>query len=209
MTHKYIALTFDDGPSNVTNLVLDKLEKHNIIATFFIVGKEINEDSEKATRRAFEMGCDIENHSQTHSVMTELTREQIIDEIAFTSSHIKRITGREPMFFRPPYIAVNQEMKDAIPLTFIAGIGCNDWEDSVSPKERTEKILAQVSSGNVILMHDMTDNTRTVEALDMLVPKLKELGYEFVTVEKLFELYNVSVEHSKVYTNVFQEWDMI
>ncbi len=200
MAKKLCALTFDDGPNtDTTPLVLEKLRKYDITATFFIVGNNIDEDSEQVVKKAADMGCEICNHSRTHSAMPELSAEDIRAEIEFTSGEIKRITGKRPKFFRPPYIAVNSTMYENIDLTFIAGIGAEDWLPEVTAEERAEKILAQIKDGAVILLHDMSGNTPTVEALDIIIPALKE-EYEFVTVSKLFELSGVTPKKGIVYS---------
>ena len=124
---KYIALTFDDGPNTVTTpMVLDVLEKHSAVGTFFLEGNNINEESAKVVKRAVEMGCEIENHSRTHTAFPQLTAEEMTAEIDFTTEKIIGITGRAPKFFRPPYIALNDLMYSTIPLTFICGKGCTD-----------------------------------------------------------------------------------
>lgn len=200
MGKKLCALTFDDGPNtDTTPLVLEKLRKYGITATFFIVGNNIDEDSEQVVKEASEMGCEICNHSRTHSAMPELSAEDIRAEIEFTSGEIERITGQKPKFFRPPYIAVNSTMYENIDLTFIAGIGAEDWLPEVTAEERAEKILAQIKDGAVILLHDMSGNILTVNALDILIPALKE-EYEFVTVSKLFELSGVTPKKGIVYS---------
>lgn len=193
MQDKIIALTFDDGPNTVTTpRVLDVLEKYGAAGTFFLVGSNINELSAQAVKRACSLGCEIENHSLTHSDMTKMTAQEIADEIAETSRRVAEITGRQPRFFRPPYIAVNQTMVDTVKLPFIAGFGAEDWLDEVTARQRAEKVLAQARDGAVILLHDMEGNEQTVQALDMIIPALKEQGYRFVTVSQLFEQSGVT-----------------
>lgn len=200
MQKKLCALTFDDGPNTeITPLVLEKLEKYGIVASFFLVGDNINAESEKAAKRAFDMGCEICNHSKTHSAFPELSAEEMRAEIEYTSSEIKRITGREPRFFRPPYIAVCSEMYDNIDLPFIAGIGAEDWLPEVTAQQRADKILGRIEDGAIILLHDMEENIQTVEALDILIPKLKE-EYEFVTVSELFDRAQVVPKKGIVYS---------
>lgn len=187
-TEKLAALTFDDGPSaDTTAQVLDVLEEFHEIGTFFLIGQNINEQTEGMVKRALKMGCEIENHSWSHPAMPKLSAAQIREEVSRTTEQIVRITGREPVFFRPPYIAVSDEMYEQIPLTFIAGIGCEDWNDQVSAGERAERILSGVMDGAVILLHDMAGNQKTVEALRLIIPRLKQMGYRFVTMERLFE----------------------
>ena len=119
--------------------------------------------------------------------MPEISAEQMREEVARTTQEIVRLTGREPIFFRPPYIAVSDEMYRQIPLTFIAGVGCEDWNDSVSAEERADRIQENVRDGAVILLHDMEGNHQTVEALRLIIPRLRKMGYRFVTLEQLFQ----------------------
>lgn len=203
---KLAALTFDDGPNTVTTpQVLDILEKHNVTATFFVIGNNINPESSEVMRRAVKMGCGIENHSRTHSDMTKMSAEEISAEISFTSDAIEKAAGRRPEFFRPPYIAYDQQMFDTIDLTFICGIGADDWNDEISADERFRRITEQVSDGSVILLHDMEGNFRTVEAIDRIIPAMKADGYEFVTVSELFARKGIVPKKNIIYTNVFQD----
>lgn len=205
MSRKVIALTFDDGPNTVTTpQVLEKLEKYGVVASFFLVGDNINSESAAVAKRAFEMGCEINNHSKTHAAFPELSREQRKAEIEFTSERIIAITGTAPAFFRPPYIAVSEEMFDNISLPFIAGVGAEDWLDEVSAADRAERILAQAKDGAIILLHDMQGNFRTVDALDGIIPALLEQEYELVTVTELFKAKGVTPKKGIVYSNVMQ-----
>lgn len=202
---KYIALTFDDGPNTETTpQVLEKLRKYGIHAAFFLVGNNITPESAGVSRAAFELGCEICSHSRSHSVMTELTAEQIRAETEFTDNKIKEITGAAPRFFRPPYIAVNDVMLDNIDKIFIAGIGAEDWLDEVTAEMRAEKILAQAENGSIILLHDMQGNSKTVAALDLIIPALLNGGYEFLTVSELFAAEGVEPKRGIIYSNVLQ-----
>ena len=206
-TKKLAALTFDDGPNTVTTpQVLDVLEKHGIPASFFVVGNNITPESSEVMRRAVKLGCEIENHSRTHSDMAQMSAEELMAEINFTSDAVEAAVGRRPKFFRPPYISYNQLMFDTIDMTFICGVGADDWNDEVSADERFSRIMEQVSDGTVILLHDMTGNSRTVEAIGRIIPAMISEGYEFVTVSELFSQKNIVPRKTSIYTNVFQEW---
>lgn len=109
------------------------------------------------------------------------------------SEQIEAITGETPKFFRPPYILVNDNMYGNIDLTFICGAGCEDWVEDVSAKQRAKTTLDQVQDGMIILLHDFEGNSKTVEALDEIIPGLQERGYQFVTVSQLFEIKNVEI----------------
>ena len=203
---KYIALTFDDGPNaTTTNDVIDKLEKYDIVASFFLIGNNINDESAKAVKRAYDLGCEIDNHSRTHSNMTELSAEDIRAEFEYTDEKAYEITGEHTKFFRPPYISVHQIMFDNIDVPFIAGIGANDWEDRVTAEMRARMILKQAKDGDIILLHDAEGNSMTVEALDTIIPELQKQGYKFVTVTELFKIKGIEPDMEKVYTNVLQK----
>lgn len=206
---KYVALTFDDGPNTTTTAqVLDVLEKYNIIASFFLIGNNINDASAEVVKRAHDMGCEINNHSKTHPYMNQMTVDEIIEEFTYVDDKIFEITGERSKFFRPPYIAVSQEMLDNIDVPFIAGIGCNDWMDNNPADRRAMSILRQVKDGDIILLHDAEGNHMTVEALDTIIPEMLAQGYKFVTVSELFEINGkeISADDKKIYTNINQKY---
>ena len=195
---KFVALTFDDGPTpGITDQVLDVLKENDIVASFSD-WTEL-QSSRSTDRRAYDMGCSIENHSKTHPGMPELNDREILDEVSYTTEQIVRITGEKPEFFRPPYISYNQKMYDLIDLTFICGYGCEDWEPSVTAKERADRILRDAKPGFIILLHDMEGNTQTVEAIKTIIPALKEQGYEFVTVRDLFRKSGIVPQRNVIY----------
>ena len=200
---KYIALSFDDGPNLTTeSKMLDVLAKHNVPATFFVIGNNIDEETTANMKRALELGCEIGNHSLTHSMMSQMDEEQVKAEIEATSGMIEKITGQRPKFFRPPYIDVKPEMYDWIDLTFICGKGCEDWVDTVGKEARCEGILTNAEPGAIYLLHDFEGNEATVEALDEAIPELKKQGYVFVTVAQLFEILSCTPDGQTMYSVV-------
>ncbi len=204
---KYIALTFDDGPNTTTtNEVLDVLEQYGIKASFFLVGNNINSNTESVVKRAYDMGCEIGNHSKSHSYLNELTAEEVKAEVDYVNEYVVRITGESPQFFRPPYIAISPVMYDAVDMPFICGFGCNDWDDRIPAERRSQVILRQVQDGGIILLHDSQGNSQTVEALHSIITELQSQGYEFVTVSELFKIKNVEIrpDDSGLYTFVGQ-----
>lgn len=199
-----IAITFDDGPNATTTTeVLDILEKYQVRASFFLIGTNINDESAKSVKRAFDLGCDIENHSKTHSYMDKMTADEIKDEVAYVNDKVKEITGTTPKFFRPPYIAVNSTMYDNIDMTFISGLGCNDWDDKVTAEYRAKYLEKKAADGVIFLLHDAEGNSKTVEALDKAIPILLEKGFQFATISELFELKGVEISGTD--TNIYSE----
>ncbi len=204
-TKPVVALTFDDGPNITTTMqVLDVLEKYQVPASFFLIGQNINDSTSKAVKRAYDMGCEIDNHSKTHSYMNQMTQEEIRAEVDYVNEKITEITGEPAKFFRPPYIAVNNDMYEAIDMPFICGVGCNDWDNNVSVQDRIDNTLKQVKDGTIILLHDAQGNSKTVEALEGIIPALLDEGYQFVTVSELFETKGIEIssDDTNLYTHL-------
>lgn len=202
---KQVALTFDDGPNTTTTAeILDILEQYGVKASFFIVGQCINEQSAKVMKRAYDMGCEINSHSYTHSSMPDMEPEEIKEEMDKTAKLIYDNIGENPKFFRPPYIAVDKEMYETIDLPFICGEGCNDWNEKIPVEKRVKFLTERTKDGMIILLHDSQGNKNTVEALKEAIPKMLEEGYEFLTVSELFEAKGVAPtpDEETIYTMV-------
>lgn len=204
-TTKLVALTFDDGPSSTTPKVLDILEQNGAVATFFLIGQNISKDTKAIMERQLSMGCELACHSYTHSDMAVMEAWQVQDEVNRCVSAIKDTVNVDVTFFRAPYLSTSETVFKNIDLSFIQGIGCNDWEASCSADERKQMVLEQVSDGSIILLHDFEGNDNTVQALPGIIEGLKKQGYIFVTVSELFKRKNVNpdVKH-KVWSNVYQ-----
>lgn len=184
---KLVALTFDDGPSNVTEQVLDVLESEGIVGSFFLIGQQVTPETKPILERQLALGCEICNHSFTHRPMNEMSAEVIREEIEKTSDVIRDAVGIETLFFRPPYIALSDTMYANINMPFICGEDSRDWDDSTSAQDRIDRVLANVTDGTLVLMHDMKDNFKTLEALPVIIKGLREKGYDFVTASQIFE----------------------
>ncbi len=195
---KYCSLTFDDGPNfagdNTMNKMLDILEKHGVVASFFLIANKISQENTAVIERAVKMGCDIENHTWSHPDMTKLTREQMIEEYNKCDEAIIKITGKKPVLFRPPFICVNDLMHDVIHVPFICGHGCEDWVKERTVDERFKLMMSNVQDGVMYLLHVDDGNEATLELVDRAIPVLKAQGFEFVTAPKLFELKGVEMK---------------
>lgn len=200
---KIIALSFDDGPNRTTTpKVLDVLEENGVKASFFVIGQHINDESAKMMVRAHEMGCDIENHTFTHTALNSLAPEQMLDELSKTTDLVKKYVGEAPTFYRPPYISTSEEMFQTIQMPAICGQGCDDWVAEVSAEERAKRVIEAAADGQIVLLHDFEGNDNTVEALKTIIPELKNLGFKFVTVPELFSKRGIDPQNGKMYTNV-------
>lgn len=193
-----IAITFDDGPHpKETSKILDILKKYDAKATFFVVGKHVKWYPDSVIR-ASEEGHEIGNHTFTHPDISTLCEEQIKSEIKSCEDIIIEKTNKKPVLFRPPFGNYNKESleklsKDLGYTTVLwSGVDVKDWKNP-SPNNIADEIINNVKSGDIILLHDYgTENT--VKALDMILPKLKEKGYKFVTVSQLLDKKGKEIE---------------
>ena len=204
---KLIALSFDDGPNETTTAeVLDLLQEHDIPASFFVIGQFINESTARQMTRAISLGCEVQNHSLTHTMMTQLSPEEVAEEVRKTDELIEKYTGTKPWLFRPPFINHNESMHQTIGHTFICGVGCEDWIPERTAQQRYEILISTLKDGDIVLLHDLQGNDNTVEALKMLIPEMKKQGYTFVTVTELYKRKGVSPDphNGVIYSNVLQ-----
>jgi peptidoglycan/xylan/chitin deacetylase (PgdA/CDA1 family) len=186
---KICALTFDDGPDvEKTALVLDKLEKYGVVATFMMIGQNVNDNTKPVIDRVVSMKCEIGNHSWAWNSMNQMTPAEIKDSIKKTSAAIKKYSGVKPKFFRPPNLAVGDVMYDNVGLPFVEGVLGFDWAGcNTTAEQRANNVISGMQDGAIILLHDVQPYPHpTPEALDILIPELKKQGYEFVTLSELF-----------------------
>ncbi|GIN11041.1 peptidoglycan-N-acetylmuramic acid deacetylase PdaC [Shouchella clausii] len=188
---KYVALTFDDGPHpEVTPRILDTLKKHDVKATFFMLGSQV-EYYPELSNKVMEAGHEIGNHTMNHPDLTALEFNQIIEEMQQSNDIIEKATGRATTLFRPPYGASNGNVEQ-----IASGMGNSlvMWSvDSLDWKSRdavavNEEVMSNVSPGSIVLMHDI--HPSTADALPQLLTSLEEQGYQMVTVSQLLELWD-------------------
>jgi peptidoglycan/xylan/chitin deacetylase (PgdA/CDA1 family) len=188
-TRKNIAITFDDGPTEMTLLVLEVLKKYDAKATFFCIGKNIEKHPE-ILKRIAEEGHIIGNHSYSHSNFFDFYRkERLTEELQKTDALIQTITGKKPEFFRPPYGVTNPSIRRALEVTKHKVIGWNIRSlDAVIKNEKTifNRIIKRVSPGGIVLLHDTS--MHTVKVLEQLLQFLKKNKYKVVSSEELLNI---------------------
>lgn len=197
---KVIALTFDDGPwDKQTDEILDILEQNDAKATFFTVGQCIS-GHEKELQRAASMGCEIGTHTWDHAEgsgegvsLIKMSTDERKQEVQKGLEAIKNATGQEAStIFRCPGGNFDTSVATDLEGIVTAEIGWNvdttDWK-----KPGADVIAQRIQSagpGNIILMHDGGgDRSQTIKGLRQALPKLKEQGYSFITVQELLEKY--------------------
>ena len=193
---KTIALTFDDGPSSFTNRLLECLEENTAKATFFLVGKEI-ESFPDEVKRMEALGCEIGNHSYDHTDFTTLDADGITSQISTTDNLIKDLTGHGATVLRPPYGAINDTVSSTVGTPMIIwSVDTLDWKTE-DAQQTIDNVLSSAQDGAIILMHDIYRTT--VDAVETIVPKLIEEGYELVTVSELAKAHGVTLETGIAY----------
>ena len=189
---KMVALTYDDGPNpKATNAILDVLEKYDARATFFDLGSLV--------KREEALGCEVGSHSYDHKNFNKLTNAEIAADVQKTAAAFRKVLGRDPATFRPPYGNCKDSVKKQLPMSiYLWSIDTLDW------KSRDAKAIVDVvkSAGNldgkVILMHGIYGST--AEATATLVPYLQKQGYELVTVSELVEAkHGETPQKGKIY----------
>lgn len=182
---KTVALTFDDGPSDYTNDILDLLDKHGAYATFFVIGNKALIYKE-TVMNIVAKGNEIGNHTYSHPWLTHLSVSDTIQELDKTNDLIFDITGTKPTLFRPSYGDINIKVKKAIDMEIVMwNNDSNDWRYR-SSKSIAARVIKNISDGDIIIMHDTYK--RSYEALKIIIPKLKEMDYQIVTVSQLKEI---------------------
>ncbi|WP_431893858.1 polysaccharide deacetylase family protein [Nonomuraea sp. bgisy101] len=184
---KCLALTFDDGPGASTGTLLSTLRKSGAKATFFLMGKHVESRPTLVKRMAAE-GHEIGNHTWSHPSLTTLFDEEITQELRTTQEAVKKVTGRAPKLFRPPYGNTDDRVAalagdEGMAQVLWTGTTL-DWKLRDQKKIRAA-VLKLARRDGVILMHDVVP--QTVQVMPTLIKDLRKRGYHLVTVSALLK----------------------
>lgn len=184
--NKVIALTFDDGPGPYTAHLLDILDQYGAKATFFLIGSKVSGQA-SVVRSIHARGHQLGNHSWSHPELPKLSVDQIAGEIDRTNEAIRQATGVKPSILRPPYGAVNGVVLEQIRTrgmsSILWSVDTRDWADRNS-QIVCSRAVAGAHPGAVILMHDI--HQTSVNAVPCILSSLKQQGYSFVTIQRLY-----------------------
>lgn len=192
-SEKKLYLTFDAGFENGnTPAILDALKKHDVKATFFVVGTYIK-DNPDLIKRIHEEGHLIGNHTYHHPDMSQIaTKESFHKELKDVETEYKNVVGEEmTKFYRPPQGKFNetnlQMAKDLGYHTFFWSLAYVDWyeNDQPSKEEAFQKLLGRIHPGAIVLLHSTSQTNADI--LDELLTKWEEMGYKFASLETLIE----------------------
>jgi len=194
---KVLALSYDDGPNDPwTMRLLEVLAKHEVMATFFLLGRRVRERPELA-RAVAEAGHTVGNHTFTHPNLIFISRARLRQELEETSKAIEDATGARPTLFRPPFggrrpgtFAMVREL-GMTPIMW--RVTCYDWS-AKSHLKIVKHARRQIVGGEIILLHDGghlrmgEDRSHSVRATDELIGEYKQQGFTFVTVPAMIEM---------------------
>lgn len=182
-----VALSFDDGPFALTPRFVGMLKANGAVATFFMIGEQVNPGYRATLRAELANGDALGDHTWTHPDL--LQSDEVVSQLKGTREVIRRETGYTPCVFRPPYGDYDASVIGAARSLGLATIL---WE--VDPSDYTlpgvatieQRVLAQVRPGSIILSHDGGGpRQETLEAYPYIIAKLRRRGYRFVTVPQL------------------------
>ncbi len=180
---KIVSLTFDDGPDPAnTPRILRILRRHEVKATFFVVGQEVNKYPD-LVRGEFQEDHIVANHSYTHRNLTTLTEDEVRRELQETNAAITAAEVPRPNLFRPPYGRTNAAVEGVanslgMTQTQWAVVAGDKKSPPPSPTELCNRVVSGVSPGAIVLMHD-GGSINTDDALGCIIRRLKAQGYAF------------------------------
>lgn len=190
-----IALTFDDGPGEYTETLLDTVEKYNIHVTFFMLGQNV-EGRESTVQRMLQLGCEIGNHTWDHPSQTlpNMDLDSVVQEFQKTDDELVKACGQAATVCRAPYGAITEEQMAAVGKPFFMwSTDSLDWKLMDADADYNEIMNSDLSDGSIILMHDIHEPSVKC-ATEKLIPELVNEGYKLVTVSELAAAKDVTLQ---------------
>lgn len=195
---RYVALTFDDGPSGrFTARLLDGLAEREVHATFFLCGYRVELYAELAARIATE-GHEIGSHGDAHRFFTQLSPAEVCTDLRAAEAKISEAAGQAPTLLRPPGGLYDMDvLRRAVDLPVILwSVDPEDW-NCFDSGVVTRRVVERTKSGDIILMHDLSDSS--VDAALRIIDTLEAQGFEFVTVSELAYLSGTELQGGTAY----------
>lgn len=186
----YVAMTFDDGPHpELTPKLLNELKKRGIKATFYVVGRNVEQYPDIVKRMADE-GHEVANHTWSHPSLPKLGAEGVRKQMHDTTAAIRKACGVTPVTMRPPYgatnAALNRRMAEDYGMKVILwSVDPQDWKYR-NATTVYNRIVQNAHPGAIILAHDI--HASTIKAMPEVFDTLTAKGYKFVTVSELLAM---------------------
>ena len=189
---KLLCLTFDDGPGQYTDDLLNCLEANNAHATFFMLGQNVVNYPEQV-QHILKAGCEIGSHSYDHPNLKNLDLDSVKKQFTDTDDLLIKACGQAATVARAPYGEWNQDIIDTVGKPFFTwSVDSRDWDYMDADLDYKSVMEGDLSDGSIILMHDI--HQPTVEAAKRIIPELVAQGYKLVTVSEMAQAKGVTLQ---------------
>ena len=196
-----IALTFDDGPGEYTDELLDCLEENNAHATFFMLGQNVG-SWESTVQRMADIGCEIGSHSWDHPNLYDLSMDSVAKEFSDTDAALEKACGQKASVARAPYGNWSDDIISTVGKPFFTwSLDSMDWSYLDVNKDYDAVMNGDLTDGSIILMHDIHEPS--VQAAIKMIPELVQKGYKLMTVSELAAAKGVTLQGA----NYSDFWD--
>ena len=196
-----IALTFDDGPGEYTDELLDCLEENNAHATFFMLGQNVG-SWESTVQRMADIGCEIGSHSWDHPNLYNLSMDSVAKEFSDTDAALEKACGQKASVARAPYGNWSDDIISTVGKPFFTwSLDSLDWSYLDVNKDYDAVMNGDLTDGSIILMHDIHEPS--VQAAIKMIPELVQKGYKLMTVSELAAAKGVTLQGA----NYSDFWD--
>ena len=196
-----IAFTFDDGPGEYTDQLLDCLEQNNAHATFFMLGQNV-ENWQSEVQRMVDIGCEIGSHSWDHPNLYDLDMDAVAKEFSDTDAALEKACGQKASVARAPYGNWSDDIIATVQKPFFTwSLDSLDWSYKDVDKDYNEIMNGDLTDGSIILMHDIHEPS--VQAAIKMIPELVQKGYKLMTVSELAAAKGVTLQGA----NYSDFWD--
>ena len=196
-----IAFTFDDGPGEYTDELLDCLEENNAHATFFMLGQNVG-SWESTVQRMADIGCEIGSHSWDHPNLYDLSMDSVAKEFSDTDAALEKACGQKASVARAPYGNWSDDITSTVGKPFFTwSLDSMDWSYLDVNKDYDAVMNGDLTDGSIILMHDIHEPS--VQAAIKMIPELVQKGYKLMTVSELAAAKGVTLQGA----NYSDFWD--
>ena len=196
-----IAFTFDDGPGEYTDELLDCLEENNAHATFFMLGQNVG-SWESTVQRMADIGCEIGSHSWDHPNLYDLSMDSVAKEFSDTDAALEKACGQKASVARAPYGNWSDDIISTVGKPFFTwSLDSLDWSYKDVNKDYDAVMNGDLTDGSIILMHDIHEPS--VQAAIKMIPELVQKGYKLMTVSELAAAKGVTLQGA----NYSDFWD--
>ena len=196
-----IAFTFDDGPGEYTDELLDCLEENNAHATFFMLGQNVG-SWESTVQRMADIGCEIGSHSWDHPNLYDLSMDSVAKEFSDTDAALEKACGQKASVARAPYGNWSDDIISTVGKPFFTwSLDSMDWSYKDVNKDYDAVMNGDLTDGSIILMHDIHEPS--VQAAIKMIPELVQKGYKLMTVSELAAAKGVTLQGA----NYSDFWD--